>query len=257
MTGSIENVKRKIDWAAHHFDFLRIEVAKYLQANPPKFVIKREDTANGEVWGNFSESAPMPQEISLILGDILQTAHSSLDYLVCELVRTGKEEPTASNQFIIAESRSVFDEEIGRKRLRNVPFPAIAIMEGLQPYNTGEDPTKSPLFALKTLTNIHKHRNLLLASLAARKAPSDINIFEIDGRTYTPIHPSLEMPFDLDAEFGPFSIDGPNVNMDGAHTSVVVLAETAYKGREICSLIGWICVCLQDTFFPLFAPFFA
>ena len=59
------------------------------------------------------------------------------------------------------------------------------MIEQLQPYNAGNDPYDSPLMALKTFTKIHKHRNLLLAALGAREAPADLNVFEIDGVTYS------------------------------------------------------------------------
>lgn len=203
---SLDAVKLKIDWASHHFDLLRSEVAEYVHTYPPKFVIKRNNPAHTEAWGTFIGSHPIPAQIPLIVGDVHQTVHSSLDYLICELIRTGKEEPTTSSQFPIADSRAVFDEEIGRKRLRGVPFEAVAVIEGLQPYYAGENAPKSPLFVLKTLTNIHKHRNLLLTALGASKAPADAEIFMIGGKTYTN---SVPPPFDFDAEFGPVIIDGP------------------------------------------------
>lgn len=255
---SLEAVKLKIGWAAHHFDLLCSEVTKYIDTYPPKFVIKRESSTHTEAWGIFCGPAvaDVCPAIPLILGDVLQTVHSSLDYLICELIRTGKEEPTASNQFPIAESRAVFGEEIGRKRLRDVPFGAIAVIEGLQPYHAGKDAHKSALFALKTLTNIHKHRNLLVTALNARKAPPDIPVIVINGKTYTIPYAGLEDPFDLDAELGPFVIDGPNVKMEDTYASVVVLAETLYRGRELTSLINWVCMYVRDTVIPQFQRFF-
>ncbi len=155
------------------------------------------------------------------------------------------------------ENRGAFEEEIGRKRLRGVPFRAIAIIEGLQPYNDGEDPQRSPLFALKTFTNIHKHRNLLITTLGARPAPADASIVEVDGKGYVFSQSSFEIPFDLDAEFGPFTIEGSDVHMKEKYGSVVVLAETPYKGREICSFVGWMCLYLRDTLIPMFDDLFA
>jgi len=253
---SLEGVKLKIDWASHHFDLLRAEVADYVHTYPPKFVIKRENPRRTEAWGIFKESHSVPSQIPLIFGDVLQTVHSSLDYLICELIRTGNEEPTTSNQFPVADSRAVFDEEIGRKRLRGVPFEAVAIIEGLQPYHAGENAQKSPLFALKTLTNIHKHRNILLAALGTSRAPADAEIVTIDAKTYTFSSPLYNTPLDLDAEVGPFIIDGPNVKMEGKFGAVVVLTETLYKGCEITSFIGRICLYVRDTLIPKFERFF-
>lgn len=73
----LENVRLKIGWAADHFNRLRTNVADYVYANPPKFVIKRKNPAHTEAWGTFTASNPLPSEISLIVGDILQTAHST------------------------------------------------------------------------------------------------------------------------------------------------------------------------------------
>ncbi len=254
---SLENVKLKIGWATHHYNLLCFEIARYLKDNPPKFVIKRESATHTEAWGAFIESAPVPQDVSLMLGDILQTAHSSLDYLVCELIRKAGEEPVISNQFVIANDRASFEDEIGRKRLKNVPFAAITTMERLQPYNTGKNPIQSPLFALKTLTNIHKHRNLLITALGASKAAPDMDVIEVDGAVYTNnCHPIFEKPFDLNAEVGPFAISGANVHMEDTYAAFVVLAETSYKGRELMSLIAWICLSIRDTLIPHFEGFF-
>src|SRR5271167_271077 len=109
----IEQVESKIAWAEHHFQTLRSEVFKYVHSNPCKFRENTDRSTQTEVWGQFVAIPPVPPQISSIIGDILQSAHSSLDYLICELVRTGKEEPTIHNQFPIVENRSAFEDEIG------------------------------------------------------------------------------------------------------------------------------------------------
>lgn len=254
----IAQVELKIDWAQRHFEFLRAEVFEYVKTDPCKFRIERYSPLHDKAWGRFIAEPDFPECVPLMIGDVLQSTHSSLDYLICELVRVGKEEPGISNQFPITESRGLFEEEIGRKRLRGVPFDAITVIERLQPYNTGQHANESPLFALKTLTNRHKHRNLLVAALAARQAPADIQVMKIDGVTYAQAPLSiLENPFDFNAEIGPFEVVGTQVKMEGYFASVVAFSEALpYKGREVTSLVGWICRSVRDDIIPQFSRFF-
>jgi hypothetical protein len=177
--------------------------------------------------------------------------------LIWELVESSRiEKPSIANQFPIVETRTLFEEEIGRKRLRGVPFHAIAIIEGTQPYHSPKGTGDSALFALKTLANIYKHRYLPLSALAARPAPPDISIFETDGILYADFAPIFQEPFNSDEEFGPFPVIGSQVNLERNFAMVIALSDAPYKGCEITSLLSWICTVVKDHVFPQFESFF-
>ena len=114
-------------------------------------------------------------EWSLIVGDCLANLRSALDHLAWQLVLLDKKSPGDKTQFPIRETP--FNQ-------KGVPIPTqlqpavnrqdiIDALEAIQPYMTLDippqptaDPRDSPLWMLKTLNNIDKHR-LLLVVLAA------------------------------------------------------------------------------------------
>jgi len=255
---SLNNTHLKILWAVKQFERLKGEILAYVHTNPCKFMPERYSATQDQVWGKFVCDPPVPLDVSLLFGDTLLSIQSALDYLIWELVEAGgQEKPSIANQFPIVDSRVLFEEEIGRKRLRGVPFQAIAIIEGFQPYHSPKGLQDSALYGLKTLANIYKHRYLPLTSLATRQAPADIRIFEFEGKTYA--HPNAAIfgePFDSQAEFGPFRVIGHNVDLETNFMAVITLKDTEFAGREISSLLGWICVAVKDYIVPEFEQFF-
>jgi hypothetical protein len=247
-----------MSWAGKQLERLQDEVLAYVHTNPYKFMPQRYSPAKDEVWGKFVAAKSIPPDIPLLFGDTLLSTQSCLDYLIWDLIEaSGQEKPSISNQFSIVDSRVLFEEEIGRKRLRGVPFPAIAIIEQLQPYHSAKGLNDSALYALKTLANIYKHRFLPLTVLAARRAPADIKIVEIEGETYAePSSAIFAEPFDANTEFGPFKIVGDNVDMEGNFVAVVALKDTEYAGREIISVLLWIWFVVKNYVIPEFEKFF-
>lgn len=190
-----------------------------------------------------------------MLGDILETANSCLDYLVCELVRLGNKEPTSSHQFPLVSNREAFDKELGRGRLANVPFAAVAMIEGLQPYDTRTDPVHRHLKTLRTLTNRHKHRNLLLTHLLTASAPQNISTVEHEGELYVA---ASEIPHmvDLQTKFGPYRIADGKVEVNPPVMFVIGLKDPDFAGYVVPKFIGDICTCLRDEVLPQFAGYF-
>lgn len=109
----------------------------------------------------------VPARFGLIAGDILQCLRSSLDYLVWELVLANGQQPTSQNAFPISLTVSDYRNEIDkRKRLSGLDPTASALIDTLQPLWLPEaEREKSPLAVLDKLTNINKHRRVLLTHL--------------------------------------------------------------------------------------------
>jgi hypothetical protein len=167
-----------------------------------------------------------------MFGDVLQSANSTLDYLVCELFRrhNAGEEAKPSHKFPIVTSRGAFNDEIGSDALYGIPFEAVAVIEGLQPYEGRTDPVPAHLMALRTLTNTHKHRRLHISVLTANSAPSDPSaIFEKDGELFA-MAKDLPKARHFKAEIGPFPIVAGKVDMRGRFTPVIVLEEGEFRG---------------------------
>ncbi|MET4539190.1 hypothetical protein ABIE37_000945 [Arthrobacter bambusae] len=109
-----------------------------------------------------------PQEASWLLGDIVNNIRSSLDHAVAAVARKkfGFDEDGISGkkrlQFPIADTPG----KLGRRELRHwFPDDVINVIEEHQPY-MDKDPDLSPLGMLRDLSNMDKHRALMVADRA-------------------------------------------------------------------------------------------
>jgi hypothetical protein len=258
----IEAVLDKHRWIRHHFDILDEAVSEYIDPKNIEFFAKRQNEAHTQAWGNFESKLPEDAltVISHMFGDVLQTANSCLDYLVCELFRRHNpgEEAKPYHKFPLVASRGAFNKEIGSDALWGIPFEAVAIVESLQPYEGRTDPLPTQLLALRTLTNTHKHRKLHISVLTANPAPSDPSaIFEQDGELFARVG-DLPKAMHFKAEIGPFPIteDG-KVNVDSKYSAVVVLEESEFRGKLITLVAEEFCLAVTEAckrFTPFFAP---
>lgn len=125
-----------------------------------------------------------PEEAPWILGDIINNIRSSLDHALAEVARRkfGFDEEGISGkkrlQFPIVDSPG----KLGRSGLRHwFPDDVIDVIEEHQPYSG--DPGLSPLGILRELSNMDKHRALMIADrslvhveFAAEPKPLDVVI---------------------------------------------------------------------------------
>lgn len=166
--GGLDSINSKFNWANHHFQLLNLAIAEYLKVNPCKFVAKPHISTDedGRRWvmGTFEAVEPIPEPLALILGDCLSNLRSTLDYLVWELVRSNGKEASVSNAFPVAHTLDAYEEEINRGRLKGVDPAAVALIQSVQPYHLSV-PGDTFLSVLNKLTNINKHRRLLLTTL--------------------------------------------------------------------------------------------
>lgn len=248
------SIVHRMLWAQHHFEVMKRHCLRYVRGDCAEFVPEREDASNQQAWGRFRSKKPMPPYIPLFLGDCLQATHSCLDYLVCQLALIGKGPPNSKHTFPITDSLTQFNEAVGRHALKGVPFEAIAIIESLQPYNRTGDPHKSGLWILKTLTNLHKHRGILLTALSATYAPDGAEVFERGGDLYTM---SDFVALDLDAEFGPFPIVDGKVKMNRPMALDIVFEQDPFRGQRMQTVVSRACLSVRDEALPQFERFFS
>lgn len=255
----IEAVLDKLRWTRNHFDALNRTVTDYTSPENTHFFVDRYNETKTKAWGHFDSISGPPTDISHIFGDVLQSANSCLDYLVCELFgRYNNGEPgKPSHKFPLVTSHGAFNEEIGANALYGIPFEAVAVIESLQPYEGRTDPAHSNLMVLRRLTNAHKHRKIHVTALTASVAPSDVVPFEKDGEFYV-MAEDLPEATHFKAQIGPYSVtaDG-KVEVDHKVAAVVVLEESEFRKVLITLLAERLCqavtvACKKLT--PFFAP---
>lgn len=158
---AFQSVSLKMYRARHHYEELVSELLIYYRilATPEGDLTEEEIKVR-------AMKVP-PQRFGLIVGDCLQCLRSSLDYLVWELVLAKKTTvPGSAHQFPISNKEKGFSQQLKRGRLKGVDSDAQALIASIQPYHHPE-PEQHPLAVLESLTNINKHRSVLLTMFSA------------------------------------------------------------------------------------------
>jgi len=101
-----------------------------------------------------------PIEWGLIIGDVATNLRASLDYIVCDLVRSKNATPTSANQFPIYNNPADFNSKRGRDRVKHLDQLMRDCVEHFQPYNSANGPELELLRVLRELSNWDKHQVL-------------------------------------------------------------------------------------------------
>jgi hypothetical protein len=159
--------ERKLNRAAEHFEQLKAQIEGWEKGhgytlstvphhNPPHYAVRVE-------IDRPIEDEPFP----LVLGDFLQNARSALDYLAGALGDVGAggvmdERDALVTMFPIARNPERFAQLV-KGHLPTVSEPVRAIIEEMQPYETGGDIwVFEPLWILNELARFDRHRFLHL-----------------------------------------------------------------------------------------------
>jgi hypothetical protein len=241
---SLESARLKIFRAVEHYGSLESQVQRYLDARPADFV-KRSDAASDHISIEFETKGPVPPQIALTVGDCLVNMRSSLDYLVWELVLSANGQPTKKNAFPICKTVSSF-KGAAANCLSGVAKNAIKEIELLQPYHYGQEWELSVLWILNELSNINKHRRVLMTTLQTDLSP-DFDIIT---------HERMRLSSDENAVVRFAIKPGEKVQVKVKGMIFIALNEGPTKGQEIGQCLNGIAGYLDTIVFPKFARFF-
>ena len=121
---------------------------------------------------------PVPVDpFAVIIGDVLHNMRSTLDHIAYALAATHTrplpDDIAKESEFPIYRYES---NQLAR-RIRGIHPDAQAILKTLQPYNRGDDFASHPLWALYELSNIDKHRLLLVGAVGSLAAGFSPDLF--------------------------------------------------------------------------------
>ena len=238
-----------------HLKVCEAEAIRYFAQQPGEVVTDTDSDPNGRILLNFRAKIPVPDDISMIIGDALQNLRSSLDYLVWELVLSANKQPGHGHMFPICDTPDAFEQAIKRGRLDNVPDEAIAEIKGLQPYHHPADKRAgTPIRVIDDFTNINKHRRLLITVPAAYASKAKFKSSVVGETVQTTLGPRYD-----GAELGvspkPSSPD-ETMEVEGHAIFFITFNEGAAKGIEISSCMNQLWHFVDKFVIPKFERFF-
>lgn len=184
-------------------------------------------------------TAAIPTRLALIAGDFLQCLRSSLDYLIWELALANGCQPNGQNSFPICSTLKDYQNEVvNRHRLDGLSKEAQAMMNALQPFHS-DDPMRSPLIVLEKLTNINKHRRVLLTAM--RRLPGS--------------NPPVSFPH-IFSTIHVNKINGFRKQADSSRFFVVINEDSEGVGIEIRTLLESLSNFVGYKILPGFKKFF-
>lgn len=147
----------KIKRAKKHLGELKSCLDNFTKQDFYRFLID-EDAEAGYKVIKFELTKPVPEDISLIIGDIIHNLRSSLDLLISSIIwsKTGKW--SKFSKFPFGDTKESLIGIAKRGELQTVA-PAVVdfIIDVIKPYRTGDD----TLYALHDLDIIDKHRMII------------------------------------------------------------------------------------------------
>jgi hypothetical protein len=154
----LRHVQLKVERAEQHIAALSLELDAFLQSGPYR-VEATHDAKTRKLVYFVAAAEPVPDSVALIAGDAIQNLMSALDHLAYQIVCSdtrGKPPDLSGIYFPIADDAAKYEAN-KRTQLKGASQETFQRIDAVKPYRGGKD----PLWALKRLNNIEKHRLLL------------------------------------------------------------------------------------------------
>lgn len=165
--------RAKLAWAWKHLEALDKSIDGFLKSDA-YFATEEYNPENRGYIGRIYVKRDLLPEWSLMVGDIVHNLRSSLDSLAyaLSLKHSGlpSEDEARSIQFLLVDTKGEFNDPRRRRYIKRMSPEAQAVVERLQPFNTKPDGFKHQLSVLRDISNVDKHRHILLTRAAAESS---------------------------------------------------------------------------------------
>jgi hypothetical protein len=251
----LSGVITKLDRAHVHLTEAHRIVTDVISVYKQSLILEPDANA-AKVVVRLGDVPKLPDDFTAIVGDFFHNTRSALDHLAWQLVLHNGLEPTDRTAFPVLRS-----SQPGRLEVTpGVSAEALALIEEVQPYRWGEDPTKfhlSPLAVLSRLNNVDKHRVPLVGVTVLRggswsSAPDQTIEFHRSierrafGRGDVVGHFTIQPPgtrlHDVDLDFAVRLVD----DSEGAEYATFDFVEWAMR-----SVLHYVEYAVLDRFVPL------
>lgn len=183
MSGSSDYLL-KLSRAHGHLDDLQAKISQWLNGNHHTIRRHRDPDRPDHLSIRVTAQDLPAEPFALLVGDILHNLRGCLDHLVYALAfkhtKPLPDEFAKGSQFPIYGDKRLWQSDRPR-RIRGIHPDAQAIIESLQPYHRGKDFASHPLWVLHDLSNIDKHRLLLVANCYSGGVAVDTDRWRAEG----------------------------------------------------------------------------
>jgi hypothetical protein len=160
----------KVERAIHYFGDLETRHKRFREDNPHEAISYDEpDTGDLVYKGKVPEQPPLYW--SAIAGDCVHNLRSSLDLLICGIVRARGKRVTNDTGFPIFKSADVFESDHVRK-VQGVPKVAVDLIKEAEPYHGADN----PFWMLRELDIADKHKLLVPVGVVHHSITTTIDL---------------------------------------------------------------------------------
>lgn len=156
-----EGCRAKIDRAKFHFKQFESHLRAF-EKDLYGLIATKDDPQTGERVVYAMHPRVLFLGFSIVVGDVIHQARSSLDHLIYGMIVANRAKPERRSAFPVFWEADKYKIN-GRPMLEGLSPAAIAIVEGLQPIKP--DYTTDPLYILNELWNRDKHRLLSMTNI--------------------------------------------------------------------------------------------
>jgi|SRR5215831_7262775 len=262
MPANLEGCWAKLDRARQHFDDFNARVSGIFSANEDSEAGTHQyDRQTQQLIISMPNSPPIDPSLPLIFGDCIHNVRTSLDHLVFQLALMNNMPASSANKtsFPVSLSRTDFKELTRKKVAPFIKSQALAEIEKLQPYVTGNAGSDDLICILSQLDIIDKHRLVLvtIAKFAASGFKLTVPSGETFDRTFPPrnwktaeagaeiirfdLSNAIRKPGSMNVEVKTTSqvqIENTGLSCDGMNASVILSDCIVYTTNVIESFGG-------------------
>jgi hypothetical protein len=154
-------IRLKTERANKHITELQGAILAFKATDPHEVSAKRDPQTRKLIY-YVHKADPVPNDIALIAGDILQNLRSAIDYLAYQLVLAAANEPTIHTSFPIFDTSDKYKSGVQGK-VKGMTEMAIKAIDAVEPYQGGKGEI---LWRIHRLNNIDKHRLIFTCGIA-------------------------------------------------------------------------------------------
>lgn len=156
--GTHREIASKLTRAEKHFNDLDLAIRMFWESKPYILAAKPHPITEIDHVTLYVETLqPLPEELSLIIGDVVHNLRSTLDHIAYQLVLANGQEPSRNTEFPIGDPAKEYTTSTHGAKVKGMATEAKELIRSLQPRNTGD----MTLWRLHCLDIADKHRLLI------------------------------------------------------------------------------------------------